>query len=53
MWLRSLLPMRGGVPLVGHSLAGQTWATVQRWLLGYLLGSASGLIVGLLFAISE
>jgi ABC-type nitrate/sulfonate/bicarbonate transport system permease component len=42
-----------GVPLVGHSLAGQTWATVQRWLLGYLLGSASGLIVGLLFAISE
>ncbi len=42
-----------GAPLFGHSLAGQTWATVQRWLLGYLLGSASGLIVGLLCAVSE
>lgn len=42
-----------GAPLFGHSLAGQTWATVQRWLLGYLLGAVSGLVVGLLCAISE
>ncbi len=42
-----------GAPLFGHSLAGQTWATIKRWLLGYLLGSVSGIVIGLLCAISE
>jgi ABC-type nitrate/sulfonate/bicarbonate transport system permease component len=42
-----------GSPIFGHSLAGQTLATIKRWLLGYLLGTLTGLVVGLLCAISE
>lgn len=42
-----------GAPILGHSLFDQTRVTVQRWLLGYLLGSVSGLMVGLVCAISR
>lgn len=42
-----------GTDLLGHSLAAQTWATVQRWLLGYFIGSTVGIVIGLFCTLSE
>ena len=42
-----------GEDLLGYSLAAQIWATVKRWLLGFLIGSVTGLAVGLVCTLSR
>jgi ABC-type nitrate/sulfonate/bicarbonate transport system permease component len=41
-----------GTDILGHSLAAQIWATIQRWLSGFLIGSITGIAIGIVCSLS-